>query len=228
MAKSIDELPLPIISPDLPKAVRTKAQLIFYKHLVRVAAWGLRGMYSLYIDQDGRTEEHDAHDKEVWEDLLFQFRYQALLKMSGALPFFRWPNYLREFVFYNSVGVHPVPFGEGASDPNAGFEIEEGHDNLGKFVQVRIYSQLSTESWKNMKQAVDKQLRAYEHKWERKGTSLELIVQAANLHRTEPALTYRDIGAQLPTRFPELATKKNGYTESDVKKIMGNARTLDF
>jgi hypothetical protein len=127
MAASIDELPLPTISPDLPKAVRTKAELVFYKHLVRVAAWGLRGMHGLYINQDGRTEEHDAHDEAVWYDPIFQVRYQTLLRISGALPFFRWPNYLREFVFYNSVGMRPVPFGEGAPDPNAGFEIEEGH-----------------------------------------------------------------------------------------------------
>jgi len=218
---------LPKISPKLPKAVRTKAQLIFYKRLVQATAVSLRYDYGLTVDQEGRNANDDEHDKWAWGDLAFQIRYQALMKLSDIGSFYRWQPYLQEFVFYNSVGYRQFPFG-GTPNNSPGYEINEGADLIGKYVEVKIYTQQSDASWRTIQTSANKKLRKYEGKWQWSGADLELVAQTANLRRANPKLTNSDIAGRIMAEFPQLATKYEGYMPGDIKHLLRNAKKLGF
>ncbi|HEY4161014.1 MAG TPA: hypothetical protein VGM08_03045, partial [Candidatus Saccharimonadales bacterium] len=121
---------LPRINPKLPKAVKIKAELIFYKRLVQVTAMSLRYDYGLSYDREGRNENDNEHDQWAWEQPMFQIRFSALMKLSNVGSFYRWLPYLQEFVFYNTVGYRQPPFSDTPSN-NPGYDIREGADNLG-------------------------------------------------------------------------------------------------
>jgi hypothetical protein len=218
---------LPKINPKLPKAIKVKAQLIFYKRLVQVTAWSLRYDYGLTVDEEGRSDNDDEHDNWAWEDFTFQVRYQVLMKLSNVGSFYRWQPYLQEFIFYNSVGYRQVPFGE-APNNSPGYSIDEGNDLVGKFINIKIYTQQSDANWRSIQRLANKKLRSYERKWEWNGADLELIAQVANLHRAKPKLSYSDIAGQVMSSQPKLANKRNGYSEDDIRKILKTAKSLGF
>jgi len=149
------------------------------------------------------------------------------MKLSNIGSFYRWQPYLQEFLFYNTVGYRQVPFGNIPSQ-NPGYSIEEDGDLIGKFINIKIYTQQADASWRKIQTAVNKKLRTYERKWEWNGANLELIYQIANLRRIDPKLSSSDIAGRITLSFPELATKKTGYNDGDIKNLLRNARKLGF
>jgi hypothetical protein len=222
------KLPLPLINPSLSEPMRIRMQLVFYQHTVRFTGWYLRYMYKLFTCFDGKNEDQNKHDVEVWNNPTFQKHYQLLKSLIPLSTFRRWEPCFREFVFYNTVGMNLVPFEEDTKNFIANYTIDEEKDIDGKYITIRIYTQLSTKDWKDIKQATDKKLETYEPKGEWKGNNLELIVQVANMRIMNPKSTYDQIAVQLMNDFPDLAEKKSGYTYIEVKHLLRIAKQLNF
>lgn len=225
-AKTIDEMPLPTFDPNLTKETKTKAQLIFYRRDIRLAGWYLRARYGLSAEMNNPSREQDAQDRAIFNDPVFRLNYQALLSILPADTYKRWEPCFREFVFYNHVGAI-LPDQGGVKNTSGGYKIKNGTDIYGEYVEIRIYNQLSTENWKDIKRTANKKLVG-KTKLTHSGADLELIVTVANLKRSHTGLTYSDIAGNIEANFEHLANKGNGYNEDDIRKIYLQAQKLGF